>query len=125
MKIQDIIDAMKKNGLPHHQGSYIKYDPDEKEVVAACIWGQAGKNTGFSPADLQSVVHAATGIDNRIVVMNDFATPKLLGSYMDYQPIEYEKVVAYAEEVLTPYANVELDMEFAETWEDFVRNMKN
>lgn len=53
--VQDVIDAIRKNGLPQAYGTYIKYaddDPDQKNPLAACAIGQAALNLKIGPIGL-------------------------------------------------------------------------
>lgn len=112
LTIQDVIDAMEKNGLPMHQGDYFDIN-GEGEVVAACIWGQAGYNLKVEPSALHSAVSNAIprSLTGNIVRMNDYGDPDLR-SAMDHQynPIKYEKVVEYAKEILSPFAQKEIEI---------------
>lgn len=54
VSVKQFIAAMRKNGYKQARQSYIKYAQDEKTVIAACAFGQAGLNLGVSPGDLHN-----------------------------------------------------------------------
>lgn len=89
VSVQDIIDAMNKNGYKWHQGSWFGGD---SEITGACIMQQAALNLGVVGYSLRDALNSRSrrGIGDRII------------SFNDYEATSYEDALQYAIELLKP-----------------------
>lgn len=76
MIVQDVVDAIRKNGLPQTQGTYIKRDINTGNPLAACALGQAGINLGHTGSYIANIVGSIISpvhgnLDTYIVYLND------------------------------------------------------
>lgn len=101
--VQDVIDAAKKNGLAwERRGSYFHEEYIGNytyRITAACVLGQAAYNLGVEPDYLdQELGHIAGSSSTRKITI-----------FNDKEATSYEEAVALLEQVLTPFADSELD----------------
>ena len=68
LSVEQIIEAMKKNGYEQTKGMYIRFSDDEKRVTSACAFGQAALNLMPSNFELRAVSHLANAIHNHAIL---------------------------------------------------------
>jgi hypothetical protein len=73
--IDQLIDAIEKNGLEKIQRNYLRYD-NNGNISGGCAFGQAAVNLGvYSPVVLhESVGSEFDSFANRVVQLNDYTS---------------------------------------------------
>lgn len=118
MKIQDIIDAAKKNGYPWGKGEYIvREDPSDlhSKVVSACVYGQAAENLEMSADEMVWRLRNAITRNFEEEKMADRHMARIYGNNIvnsiwqvnDEAAKSYEEAAEYLKTRLSPYAEIE------------------
>lgn len=89
--VNDIIDAIEKNGITPSRGSYFRYDEGQK-IIAACALGQAAYNLKVTPTSLHASLSEINDLGDKIVTYNDGMAVDKNG---DYRYHTYKEIVAY------------------------------
>lgn len=110
ISVQDVIDAIKKNGLPWGKGAYFRNSRGElktplpllrqEDIGAACVMGQAAYNLHILvPSDLVSFLDHIVGANG----WYDNLGSHIIDKNDSDETESYETVAEYAETLLTPY----------------------
>jgi hypothetical protein len=68
IKLREVVDAIRKDGLPKHKGSFFHWGPGDR-VISGCALGQAALNLDVDPEALWTALPRT--FRGRVVNLND------------------------------------------------------
>jgi hypothetical protein len=87
----DLVEAIRKNGVPQTKGTLIRYSINEG--VSACAMGQAGINLGIDPNKLESLLY-----ENQVIVPTQGFLHVWIEFLNDDAMLTYEQIADRVEE---------------------------
>lgn len=82
---QEILDAIRKNGLPKARTVYYHHDED-RNIVAACAIGQAAINLGVRAASLDYALGMASSRVKELSDFTDLTFPEIADTIEKEEP---------------------------------------
>jgi hypothetical protein len=75
IKIRDVVEAIRKDGLTKTKGEFFEYDKTGEKIIGGCALGQAALNLSVRTDELWGEL--PEGFRDRVVVLNDHTNLEL------------------------------------------------